>query len=457
MTRSSTTDYDCLIIGGGIAGLTCGIACLRGGLSCAVISAGMNALHFSSGSIDLLGHFPGNTIVHSPLETLPEFIAHNPAHPYARCGADHVREALSFFQKELAGAGLPLNDNNGRNHFHVTALGTTKPTFLSQPSVFSPAIKTAFEEKADIAIINVRGFRDFHPELAAANLKKHPLFATTRITRGQIELPEEDLPGRVHEMRSVDIARILDTAADLGPIARRLRKACGRADCAGMPAFLGIDHHDRVLTELRRQSGVLLYEVPTLPPSILGMRLDNALKSLFAALGGVFIAGESVSRGRISGGAVDHIETVNQGDTLRAETYVLSTGSFFSKGLSSRFQKIEEPVFDLQPDPDTADAEFAAARFFAPESHLFLSAGVVTDETLRPCTRDGRVVDNLYCAGAVLAGYNPIAEGSGGGVAIATGYRAAREIIDRLGATGQNQGRNTAGTGSTSPGPTDTA
>lgn len=433
MTRSRPIDYDCLIIGGGISGLTCGLKCLQDGLSCAIISSGMNALHFSSGSIDLLGYFPDNHLIHSPFEVLPEFISRYPDHPYSKCGPELIKEALTFIQKSLAAVGLSLNSNRDQNHFHITALGTLKPSFYSQPSVFSDEIKTVFEQQPDIAILNIRGFRDFHPVLAAANLKKHPLFAASRITCGEIELPEKETSATgIQEMRSVDIARVLDDAGDLGPIARRLAEACGRAKSAGLPAFLGIDRHNRILAELRRQTGILLYEVPTLPPSILGMRLDNALKSAFAALGGVYIAGETVSGGLIENGAISGVETANQKDTLRARSYVLSTGSFFSKGLYSRFREIEEPVFDLAAEPATADQNFHADRFFAPQSHRFLSAGVVTDDNLHPRDRTGQTIGNLFCAGAVLAHYNPIAEGSGGGVAISTGYLAARKIINQI-------------------------
>jgi glycerol-3-phosphate dehydrogenase subunit B len=51
--------------------------------------------------------------------------------------------------------------------------------------------------------------------------------------------------------------------------------------------------------------------------------------------------------------------------------------------------------------------------------HAFVKAGIRTDETLRP-----RGWQNLYVCGKLLAGYDPYAEGSGGGVAVATGWRA---------------------------------
>lgn len=433
MNLNNNTDYDCVVIGGGLSGLTCGITCLAEGLSCAVIASGMSALHFSSGSVDLLGYFPESTVVPNPFDALPRFIDAHPGHPYAGCGIDAIRAALAFFKQETANAGLPLYENHTSNHFHVTALGTLKPTFFSQQSVFNQEIRSVIDRAPSIAIVNIHGFRDFHPQMTAANLSRHKLFAACDIQCAEIRLPEKEKnPSPIHAMRSIDIARLFDTAADPDEMARRIVSACPKADIVGMPAVLGIEHHNAVLARLREKTGKIIYEIPTLPPSIPGMRLDSALKSRFAALGGVFIQGETVEKGCIADGRVESIHTKNQKDTLRANFYVLSTGSFFSGGLTSRFDRIEEPVFNLVLAPSPDARSLGSETFFDPAGHAFLSAGVATDEAFHPKTPAGDRVENLFCTGAVLSGYNPVNQGCGGGVAVATGYVAGQRIAQAL-------------------------
>ena len=66
--KKNKKNFDCIIIGCGIAGLTAGIACASAGLHTLILSGGMNALHFSSGSIDIYGHDKDKQTIISPFE-----------------------------------------------------------------------------------------------------------------------------------------------------------------------------------------------------------------------------------------------------------------------------------------------------------------------------------------------------------------------------------------------------
>lgn len=425
-------EYDCIIIGGGIAGLTCGIKCLKGGLRCAIISAGSSALHFSSGSIDFLGYGPDQKAVFSPFEALASFLEACPDHPYAKCGRDRIAESFDFLQEELRAAGLVLLSNSRDNHFHVTALGTLKPTYFSQASVFNDGLRAGFARKARIAILTFQGFRDFYPSLCQAHLSRNPLFKECPITIGALPLePFIGADENPYEFRSIDLARIFDQGRFLEQIASQIKKISAGAEIVGLPAFLGITRFSETHKQLQEMTGRLIYEIPTLPPSILGLRIERALKSRFAELGGIFIHGDRVTGGTQENSRITQVRTAHiRGNILKGRFFVLATGSFFSGGLASGWDRIGEPVFGFQLENPSQRNTWYSPRFFDPASHPFLSFGVKTNESFHPFDENGRVVTNLFCAGAVLAGYNPVREGSGGGVAASTGYWVANKIIE---------------------------
>jgi glycerol-3-phosphate dehydrogenase subunit B len=58
-------------------------------------------------------------------------------------------------------------------------------------------------------------------------------------------------------------------------------------------------------------------------------------------------------------------------------------------------------------------------------------AGLTTEGSLRPVDPAGApVYDNLYAAGAMLAGAEPWREKSGDGISLSTGYQVATNILE---------------------------
>ncbi|MGC0103797.1 FAD-dependent oxidoreductase, partial [Enterobacter asburiae] len=86
--------FDTVIVGGGLAGLLCGIKLSKQGLRCAIITRGQSALHFSSGSLDLVDE--------AYRDKLP------PEHPYHLIGAQHIDRFALETEALLADCGARL-------------------------------------------------------------------------------------------------------------------------------------------------------------------------------------------------------------------------------------------------------------------------------------------------------------------------------------------------------------
>ncbi|MDX7717894.1 glycerol-3-phosphate dehydrogenase subunit GlpB [Aeromonas caviae] len=420
--------FDSIVIGGGMAGLSAALRLAEAGQKTLLMASGQSALHFSSGSVDLL-ESDGD-----PRAALPAFMAAHPDHPYSKVGMQNIEVSLADLQRHCAEEGLPLMRQE-HNHQRLTPIGTLKFTWLSPDTC---ACMTDAPAPDAILLATLEGFRDFHPALAAANLATHARFAHSRILTGEIRLPQlAQFSRNPHEFRSADIARLFDKQgpgqqdllADLAREISRMVQGCGVPGCRHivLPACLSLGLVGPRLSELERRTGCTIKEVATMPPSLIGMRMQEALKRRFMTLGGTFLTSERVLGARYDGDKVIGVHSQHGEDQLfEADHFVLASGSFFSRGLESRLGGIREPIFDADVLSLAERDAWAGRRLF--DHHPFMGFGVKTDERLR-VLRGGRPLTNLYGAGSVLAHYDPIKEGSGSGVAVATGWQAAGHIL----------------------------
>ncbi|OTA19321.1 2-octaprenyl-3-methyl-6-methoxy-1,4-benzoquinol hydroxylase [Xenorhabdus beddingii] len=424
--------FDVVIIGSGLAGLACGIRLAEAGKSCAIVSAGQSALYFSSGSMDFLSHLPDGRQVTHPLAALSELAKQAPTHPYSRIGEKKVASLIYRAEELLRESGLTLTGSASQNHYRITPLGRRRMTWLTPARVPTLELECPFPCKKqpykkqpweNVAVIGIEGFLDFQPNMVASALQKQGIKAQAQEVHLAILDRLRDNPS---EFRAVNIARLLDLPENGSLLAEEIRRLSKGHDAIILPACIGLES-DQIVENLQIQVGKPVYLLPTLPPSLLGIRINQAMGDRFHQFGGMVMVGDAVNGVEMEHNRITGVYTRNHGDIpLRASHVVLATGSFFNNGLKTEFDRVYEPLLGLDLLENPARGQWTRQNLFAPQPYL--KFGVNTDEYLRPL-KAGKAIANLYAAGSVLGGYDPLAEGCGAGVSLLSALFVAEQII----------------------------
>ncbi|MDR0349330.1 MAG: glycerol-3-phosphate dehydrogenase subunit GlpB [Tannerella sp.] len=414
--------FDTIIIGGGLAGLTCGIRLVEQGKKCLIVSSGQSALHFSSGSFDLLNQVNGET-VSNPVEAVDRLTALNPLHPYAKIGkanfAGYARQAKALLER----TGVMTVGEESKNHFRITPLGILKPTWLSVPDyAVSPDSRVLPWKK--VSIFNIAGFLDFHPTFISEQFEQ----MGTRSNILTIDMPElETLRRNPSELRATNISQLFENKSIFWRLANIMRKGCNRSEAIIMPACLGLNGNS--ISKLSFMIDCPVYMIPSFPPSIVGIRSQRRMMRYFRESGGYYMLGDAVNNIQIASDGSFEVATDNHGRVhFCSPDLVLAAGSFFSKGLVALRDKIVEPIMGLDTDSSDNRNEWYADDFFDAQRYQFY--GVKTDPAFH-VMKDGKVIENFHAAGAILSGFNPLKEGCGSGVSLLTALHIAEQILKK--------------------------
>ena len=417
--------FDTIIIGGGLSGLTAGIALAKAGQHVALAAAGPSTLSYFSGSFDLLGYNAEGKAVSRPLDEIANLSA---SHPYAKIGAGNVAQLAAKAHSLLAEAGLSLKGDGINNHFRITPMGVARPAWLSLDDCLTREAPqpSKGDEKSpfNFQILNIEGFLDFPVEFVAYGLRQMGAQVTTHTVALNILQANRKSP---YETRATSIARLMDNDEILRDFAAEVESQIPNPQsqiAIVLPAVFGLSGSEP-LQKLRSMMGVPVYVIATLPPSLLGMRVQNVLRKHFVELGGNIFHESKVTSGSISGGEVTSIAS-GYSETVTADNYILATGSFQSHGLVADYRKVSEPLFNLDIDAASSRTGWTRPAIF--ESQPYMSFGVSTDSHLHPL-RGATPVRNLYAVGSVLSGHNALAQADGTGVSLITALAAAASIV----------------------------
>jgi glycerol-3-phosphate dehydrogenase subunit B len=410
--------FDAVVIGAGTAGLVAGARLAEEGARVVVLAKGVGSTHLAPGTIDVLGYAPER--VDDPSRALGDLVAARPDHPYALLGAEAIAEALQWFGERVVRGPLPEYRYTGgleRNHLLPTAVGALRPSTLV-PETMAGGDASSLGR---VCAVGMRALRDFHAPLCAANLAKAGIEA--RGIELEIEVERAD-------QNALGLARRFDDPAWRAAFAAQLVPLLGGEERVALPAVLGSKDPHGVWTDLEHRLGRPVFEIPTLPPSVPGMRLFEILRSTLRGAGGRFVLGSEVVGADRENGRVTAVRAHASGRDVRyvAPAFVLATGGFASGGIEVDSKwATREQVFDLplRGLPGPGEPRFTSTYL---AEQPMARVGVAVDAQLRA---EGAA--NVVVAGAALPGAVPWRELSGEGIAVASGYRAASTILSAAG------------------------
>ncbi len=409
---------DVLVIGSGLTGMAASLFAVTRGLDTAQVGTS-GELGFASGLIDLLGIHPvaDGQERDDPWRAVDGLSNSHPRHPYARLNKKEMHSALTAFQSFLADNGLPYHIDNGRNQRLILPTGTIKPTYAVPITVRNNA--RALAEKSPCLIVDFHGLKGFSGRQMVEMLRPvWPALTTRRIT----------FPDGGGELLCEHMALSLEQADTRARLAETIIPHLDSVDYVGLPAILGIYRPMLVFDDLRQRLQRPLFEIPTMPPAIGGLRLKNIFEQALPRMGVKTLYQQKVLTVAPGSPAGFHLHIGQKGtprQIVTARAVILATGRFIGGGLAADRRQIRETVFNLPLYQPAARTDWHRKSFFDPNGHPINRFGLETNETLQPVDAAGQVIHpGLFAAGSILAHQDWMRQKCGAGLGITTAHAA---------------------------------
>ena len=317
----------------------------------------------------------------------------------------------------------PLDDSN---HEVLTLIGTIKSSY-GLPQTMAAGAR-ALANRSPCLIVDFRGLREFSAtQLVAAQASAWP-----GLRHATIEFPGAR---QTPELYSAHLAVALEDGGVRERVITTLRPLLEGPQAVGFPAVLGLGRARDVHAAFEEGLGLPVFEVPTPPTSVPGLRLLGALERALATRNvarrqRAWVGALEISPGNTT--AVLHIEGTDGDDRVVARNVVLATGRFGGRGLTADREAVRESLLGLQVVQPDAREHWHQEDFFARSGHPVNRAGVLVDECWRALEAPGKHTwDGLFAIGSILAHQDWMRSKSGSGLAIATAWAAVEQIVQR--------------------------
>jgi glycerol-3-phosphate dehydrogenase subunit B len=425
MTAQTTPrhDVDLLVIGAGLAGMAAAAFALRRGLRVALAGAPGESL-FASGLLDLLAVHPirEGRLWDDPFAALAALAADEPDHPYAKVARPEIEAAFAAFTAFLGEIGLDYHGHDGVNAKVLTPVGTIKHTYRVPAGMWAADLGVRTTPPA--LIVDFEGLKGFSAAQVAQTAGEFwPGLSHVRLP----------VPGGRPAPYPEPIAFALEGKKAREELAAALAPHIKGKEMAGLPAVLGIYRTREVLADLSELAGLPVFEIPTIPPSVTGLRLKAAFEDAMPGRGVVTFFRKLVLAVRPEGGGFACDVGWNGVEaTVRARGAVLATGRFFGKGLVPHRKGVAEALFGLPVTQPETRSLWHGEHMFDPAGHGVNRAGLSTDGRFRPLGGDGKpAFEQLYAVGSILAGHDWTRQKCGAGLALASAFAAVEDFAGR--------------------------
>ena len=424
MSKLPVTECDLFVVGTGIAGMSAAVYAAKRGLS--VTQAGSTGeIVFTSGLFDVMAVHPveEKKLWENPWDAMAAVSADIPEHPYAHVTRADMEKAYGELFDFLSEFGLEYRMEKEVNSTVITPIGTEKHTWAVPATMWAGV--EAFKNNAPALLIDFEGLREFSAKQVATTLgDKWSNLKTMRLEFPGTETMKPILTGIMAQ--SMELKETRDKLYDL------IKPHLNGIEAVGVPAILGIYTPGEILEEMEKALGVKVFELPTLPASVPGMRLKSLFEGRISTLGvDLKLQHRVFSITPLDDGRYEVAYGIQTPDKKAiAKGLVLATGRFLGGGLHADRQKIVETVMNLPVVQPADREEWHRTDLLDPRGHQVSSAGVEVDSSFRPVDENGNVVhEHVYAVGSLLAHQDWMRMKCGTGIAVASSLRAVEAFV----------------------------